>query len=384
MMIDESSAYLSRGNDVGIATRDGVQPVVDNTRIGVSRGLRDWLLAQQTSFAFTSYQSGRLVLVGAMPNGTVSIHQQQYDRVMGLCWARRQLFVATRLHVLRLVDVAGSAQLPPSAFDVALMPRVSHATGNIDVHEMAVDASDRLIMVNTLYSCLCILDERHSFRPIWKPSFISQLAPEDRCHLNGLGMLDGRPKYVTAVSQTDVADGWHGKPLPRGVIIDVETNRVVTDELSMPHSPRSANGRIYALDSGRGFLVEVDPQTGGLSDVAFCPGFLRGLAITGHYAVVTVSKPRYGGFADLPIEAELNLRQGTPMCGVLIIDLRNGDIVEWVKIEGDVTELFTVALMPGVVCPMSVGLGSPEFPEVVTFEPNVSALDSPPRHSAIS
>ena len=373
-MIEESSAYSSRGPEVAPLPGTGLPPVADNARMGVSRGLRDWLIAQKTSFAFTSYQSGRLVLVGAMPNGTVSIHQQQYDRVMGLCWADRRLFVATRLHVLRFEDVAGSAQLPASEFDVALMPRVLHSTGNIDVHEMAMDSDGRLIMVNTLYSCLCTLDEKHSFRPIWKPKFISQLAPEDRCHMNGLGMLDGKPKYVTAVSQTDVADGWHGRPLPRGVIIDVETDRVVTDELSMPHSPRVANGRIYALDSGRGFLVEVDPQTGKLSDVAFCPGFLRGLAITGNYAIVTVSKPRYGGFTDLPIEAEMNLRQGTPMCGVLIIDLRNGDIVEWVKIEGDVTELFTVVAMPGVTCPMSVGLGSPEFPEVVTFEADIKSL----------
>ncbi|MBW8777490.1 MAG: TIGR03032 family protein, partial [Stenotrophomonas sp.] len=218
---------------------------------------------------------------------------------------------------------------------------------------------------------LATLDPTHSFRPIWKPSFISQLAPEDRCHLNGLGMLDGRPKYVTAVSQTDVADGWHGKPLPRGVIIDVETDRVVTDEVSMPHSPRAVNGRIYALDSGRGFLVEIDPATGKLTDIAFCPGFLRGLAIVGDYAVVTVSKPRHGGFTDLPIEQEMNLRMATPMCGVLVVDLRHGEIVEWVKLEGDVTELFAVEPLPGIVCPMSFGLGDADFGDAITFDPQI-------------
>jgi uncharacterized protein (TIGR03032 family) len=187
-------------------------------------------------------------------------------------------------------------------------------------------------------------------------------------------MVDGRPKYVTAVSQTDVADGWHGRPLPKGVVIDVETDRVVTDQVYMPHSPRAVNGRIYALDSGRGFLVEIDPESGKLSDVAFCPGFARGLAIHGDYALVTVSKPRHGGFADLPIEREMEVRLATPMCGVLIIDLKNGDIVEWVKFEGDVTELFTVELMPGVVCPMSLGLGTPEFDNAVTFDPAISPL----------
>src|SRR5579884_2015219 len=357
-MIDQmSSAYSSRARPQEATP----PPVIDDVKIGFSRGLRQWLVDNRTSFVVSSYQSGRLILVGAMNDGTVSIHQQRYDRVMGLCWASDRLYLAARQFVWRLEDVSGAAQQPESAFDVVLAPRDAHTTGNIDVHEMAVDQSGRLIMVNTLYSCLAMLDQRHSFRPIWKPPFISQLAPEDRCHLNGLGMLDGKPKYVTAVSQTDAADGWHGRPLPRGVVIDVETDRVVTDELSMPHSPRIVNGRLYALDSGRGFLVEVDIETGRLTDIAFCPGFLRGLAIQGNYALVTVSKPRQGGFTDLPIEREMNLRFGTPMCGVLIIDLRNGEIVEWVKIEGDATELFAVELMPNVVCPMSIGLGTLEF-----------------------
>lgn len=364
-MTDQSSSpYSYRSPPAEPAT-----PVLgEDVRIGVSKGLRQWLLDNRTSFAVSSYQSGRLILAGAMDNGTVSIHQQRYDRVMGLCWTPNRLYLAARQFVWRLEDISGAAPQPASPFDVVLAPRNAHATGGLDVHEMSVDADGRLIMVNTHYSCLATLDQTYSFRPIWKPSFISQLAPEDRCHMNGLGMLDGKPKYVTAVSQTDVADGWHGRPLPRGVIIDVETDRVITDELSMPHSPRVVNGRLYALDSGRGFLVDVDIKTGRLSDIAFCPGFLRGLAIHGNYALVTVSKPRQGGFTDLPIEGEMNLRFATPMCGVLIIDLRNGDIVEWMKIEGDATELFSVELMPNVVCPMSIGLGTPEFDNSVTFE----------------
>lgn len=367
MIDDSSSPYSSRA-----ARPDTAAPqVAEDVRIGVSKGLRQWLLDNRTSFAVSSYQSGRLILVGAMDNGTVSIHQQRYDRVMGLCWSSNRLYLAARQFVWRLEDISAAAQQPATSFDVVLAPRDAYTTGNIDVHEMAVDADGRLIMVNTLYSCLATLDQTHSFRPIWKPKFISQLAPEDRCHMNGLGMLDGKPKYVTAVSQTDVADGWHGRPLPRGVVIDIETDRVVTDELSMPHSPRAVNGRLFALDSGRGFLVEVDIETGKLVDIAFCPGFLRGLAIHGNYALVTVSKPRQGGFTDLPIEREMNLRFATPMCGVLIIDLRNGDIVEWVKIEGDATELFTVELMPDVVCPMSIGLGTLEFDNAITFEEEI-------------
>jgi uncharacterized protein (TIGR03032 family) len=186
------------------------------------------------------------------------------------------------------------------------------------------------------------------------------------------------------VSQTDVADGWHGRPLPKGALIDVESDEVVTDELWMPHSPRVADGRLYALDSGRGFLVHVDRDTGKVTDIAFCPGFLRGLEIVGDYALVTVSKPRHGGFEGLPIDAEMKLRHATPMCGVLIINLNTGEIVEWLKLEGEITELFTLALMPGVKCPMSIGVTTPEFLRAITFDPEMKPLDAPEARSPAS
>ena len=348
-------------------------PAPDNTTIGVSRGLRNWLVANDTSLAVSSYQSGRLLLVGAMPNGNVSVHQQTYTRAMGLCWSSDHLFLASRTEIWRLENVLRTGELKDSSFDAQLVPRSIHFTGDIDVHEIAMDGEGELVLVNTLHSCLAALDRVHSFRPIWKPPFISELAPEDRCHLNGLGIVNGKAKYVTTVGQTDVADGWHGRPLPKGVVIDVETNEIVTDNLSMPHSPRVANGKLFALDSGRGFLVEIDPGTGAIRDVSFCPGFLRGLTIVGQYALVTVSKPRYGGFEGLPIEAEMTRRRATPMCGVLIIDMGTGEIVEWLKLEGDVQELFTVELMPGVKCPMSVGAATLEFGETITFDPEIAS-----------
>jgi uncharacterized protein (TIGR03032 family) len=269
----------------------------------------------------------------------------------------------------RLENILPEGMIAQGRFDLSLMPRRTFITGDIDVHEVAADAEGRPVFVNTSYSCLATVDPVHSFRPIWKPSFISELVREDRCHMNGLGMVEGKPKYVTAVSQTDVESGWHGRPLPKGVIIDVETDRVVTDQLSMPHSPRQdVDGKLYAVDSGRGFLVEVDKSSGELRDVAFCPGFLRGLALINGFALVTVSKPRYGKFEEMPIVEGLIERNLDPICAVLVIDLAQGAIVEWIRLEGDVQELFTVELMPGVVCPMSVGPQTEEFPETITFD----------------
>ena len=53
--------------------------------------------------------------------------------------------------------------------------------------------------MNTLFSCLAGLDSRYSFVPRWRPPFISALAAEDRCHLNGLAMVDGdAPAFLVA------------------------------------------------------------------------------------------------------------------------------------------------------------------------------------------
>ena len=83
------------------------------------------------------------------------------------------------------------------------------------------------MFVNTLFSCLATLSETHSFAPLWQPPFVSRLAAEDRCHLNGLAMRDGEPRYVTAVAATDVADGWREQRRDGGVVIDVATGEIV-------------------------------------------------------------------------------------------------------------------------------------------------------------
>jgi uncharacterized protein (TIGR03032 family) len=63
--------------------------------------------------------------------------------------------------------------------------------------------SGRPVFVNTLFSCLATVDEQVSFRPVWQPRFVTALRPEDRCHLNGLAMQEGRPRFVTAAGMTD-------------------------------------------------------------------------------------------------------------------------------------------------------------------------------------
>lgn len=337
------------------------------TNITVSRGFGGWLRAHGTSLAFTSYQTGQLFLVGSHPNGTVSFNQQNFQRAMGVCWMPGRLYLGSLFQLWRLENMLRPGEIGNQAFDAVLVPRNAQTTGDIDIHEVGIDNDGRVVFVNTKYSCLCTLDLTHSFRPIWKPSFISKLAPEDRCHLNGLAMDQGRPRYVTAVSRSDVLSGWRERRHEGGVLIEVETNRVVTDQLSMPHSPRVVQGALYALDSGRGQIIRVDPQTGGKTDIAFCPGFLRGLAIHDGHAIVTVSKPRNGTFKGLLLDGEIKARDADPWCGIMIVNLQSGDIVEWIRLEGHITELFDIAALPGVRCPMALGPGTTEIQSSITF-----------------
>lgn len=321
----------------------------------------------RTSLAFTSYQSGQLFLVGLLPNGSVSFNQQNFVRAMGICRDGDRLWLGSLYQLWRLENMLRPGEHGNGSFDTVFVPREGRTIGDIDIHEIGILADGQPIFVNTKYSCLATLDPVHSFRPYWRPPFISKLAAEDRCHLNGLAMVDGRPAYVTAISQTDVLSGWRARREAGGVIIEVESGRIVTDQLSMPHSPRVANGTLYALDSGRGQLISVDPETGEKTDIAFCPGFLRGLAIHNNFAIVTSSKPRDGNFRDLELQRELARRDGEAWCGIFVIDLRTGDLAEWIRLEGDIAELFDVSALPGRNCPMSLGVGSNEVRSTITI-----------------
>jgi uncharacterized protein (TIGR03032 family) len=353
------------------------QPAADQTRISVSRGFGSWLSRNRCSLAFTSYQTGQLFLVGVLPGGQVSFHQQNYVRAMGVHANAARLYVGSLFQIWRLENVLAPHERANGDFDRLYVPRNAQTTGDIDVHELAVDRSGRVIFVNTKYSCLATPSITHGFKPLWKPPFISRLAAEDRCHLNGLAMQDGAPAYVTAVSRSDMINGWRDRRHEGGVLIDVRGDRIVTDQLSMPHSPRVAQGGLYLLDSGRGMLVRVDPESGAREDIAFCPGFLRGLAIHNGYAMATVSLPRDGAFAGLALQDELKKRDGEPWCGICVVDLRSGDLVEWIKLDGAIKELFDVAVIPDALCPMALGVSSPDIQSLISFEPEFGPLQPP-------
>jgi uncharacterized protein (TIGR03032 family) len=342
-------------DDTTVAPDAGAGPAEPPTRAvryEYSRGFAPILSGLRTSLLVSTYQAGKLVTVGVRDGGlTFSFHN--FERAMGVAVRHDRLAVGSRAQVWFL-DAAPALVPrldPPGRHDACFLTRSSRYTGEIQGHELAW-AGDELWAVNTAFSCLCTLHPDHSFEPRWRPPFVSTIAPEDRCHLNGLAMVEGKPRYVTVLAETDAPQGWRPVKATGGCLIDVPSGETVARGFAMPHSPRVHGGRVWVLHSGTGRLVVVDPATGRYDDVAELPGYTRGLAMAGPYAFVGLSKIRETStFGGVPI-AE---RRDALKCGVGVIDLRSGRLAAHLEFVAGVDEIFDVVTLPGSLDPLLSG-----------------------------
>ncbi|MCB1877153.1 MAG: TIGR03032 family protein [Chromatiales bacterium] len=337
--------------------------------IAASRHFAAWLLEQQASLAFTTYQTGKLFLVGVKRSGRISYFSRNFSRAMGVWSDGQTLWLGTRYQIWRLVNFLAPGQRHDGEYDRLYVPLAGYTLGDIDIHDVTQLADGSPIFVNTLFSCLAGLSTTKSFTPLWRPPFISALKPEDRCHLNGLAADEQGPAFVTSVSRSDVAGGWRQRRSDGGLIMDVRNNEVIAEGLSMPHSPRLHQGRLYFLESGTGHLCRLDTDSGALEQIAFLPGYVRGLAFVGNYAVVTSSKIRSeNGLSGLALDRLLNERGADARCGVFVVDLRSGSLMHWIGIEGVMSETFDIAVLPNTRCPKALGFKSDEIERSIRVE----------------
>jgi uncharacterized protein (TIGR03032 family) len=326
------------------------------------------------SVLVTTYQAGKLVVLRSAGT-SVNTHFRDLPRPMGMAAdpTRLAVGVAQEIRQYRNMTPVCRRLDPPGRHDACYLARAAHLTGDIDIHEMAW-AGDELWFVNTRFSCLCTLNGVHSFVPRWRPPFVSALAPDDRCHLNGLAVapavglpspqqgegLSLAPRWVTALAAADTPQGWREHKKDGGVLMDVPSGEIVVRGLSMPHSPRWVGGRLWLLESGTGGVGHVDLAAGRYHDIAQLPGFTRGLDIYGGLAFVGLSQVRESAvFSGIPI-AERALAERN--CGVWVVDLRTGQTVAFLRFEDAVQEVFAVQVLPGL-----------RYPELAPEDPKLLA-----------
>jgi uncharacterized protein (TIGR03032 family) len=338
-------------------------------RCAASDSFQDWVSRCGGALAVTTYQAGKVALIGWDPaTRQVTLLLRQFQKPMGLAVQPpaasadgrvRRLALATRHELLLFADAPLLApdylETRQVRYDALYLPRAAYFTGDINVHDIAFDPAGRPWLCNTRFSCLASLSDEFSFVPKWKPPFVSDVVPEDRCHLNGLALgPDGQPKYVTCLGDTDAPGAWRANKAAGGVVVDVPANQVVLRGLSMPHSPRLRDGALWLLNSGAGELWRVDVARGTHDVVCALPGYLRGLCFIGpHHAAVGLCQVREKHiFGGLPVQQ----RHAKLLCGVAVIDLRSGAQAGLFEFTAGAQELYDVQFLPGVHRPMIVNL----------------------------
>lgn len=337
-------------------------------QVEASPGFAGWLREQDVSLAITTYQIGKVFLVGAEDAGRLNVTERTFERCLGIASQGGSLHLAGLNAIYRFENVVPAGE-NLEGYDAVYVPQVAWYTGDVFAHDIAPLASGRPVFVNTLFSCLATVDEAASFRPVWQPRFISRLAPQDRCHLNGLAAdpVTGGPAYATAAAETDTPRGWSERRVGGGVVLDVGSGEVACAGLTMPHSPRLHDGRLYVLNAGTGELGLVDTQAARFHPLAFLPGFARGLALHRGHALVGLSLPRANEvFAGLPLEDRLKAENQPAICAVAVVELASGRVLHWMRLGGVVRELYDIAILPGARRPMLIGLAQSQFNRLIT------------------
>lgn len=309
-----------------------------------SENLGPLFAALGISVLVSTYQAGKLIVLRHQ-DGRLNTHFRHAPKPMGIAVADGQFAVGLTGEIQFYENVKENCVKldPPDRHDACFVPRYTHNTGDIDIHEMAFAPDGRLWFINTRFSTLCTLQDSSSFTPAWRPPFISAYEPEDRCHLNGLAMMNGQPRYVTALGESDKRGGWRERKADGGVLIDLANNRTLVRGLSMPHSPRWHANQLWVCESGRGTLSKVDYATGAMTSFFEFPGFTRGLDFFGDYAFVGLSQIRESAiFSGIPITERADERN----CGVWIIDLRDASLAGILRFTEGVHEIFAVQVLP--------------------------------------
>ena len=322
----------------------------------------------------TTYQAGKLMML-RNDAGVLNTHFRNMSKPMGLARSGGKLAIGCSVDIWEFHNVPAvcsklndSDDYPTNEarHDSCFLPRRAHCTGDVQVHEMgwqqtAADGDhSELVFVNTAFSCLARRSEQNSFEPIWRPNFIKQLVPGDNCHLNGLAMKDGQPAFVTALGDKDQPGSWRENKRDGGILMDVSSDEIIARGLSMPHSPRWYNGKLWLTESGEGTIGTVDLDTGKYESIAKFPGFTRGLSFLGPLAFIGLSQVRESAvFSGIPLVQRLKEAEERT-CGVWVLNIETGETLGFCEFQDGVQEIFAVEVLPEM-----------RFPELINHDAKI-------------
>ena len=362
-----------------------------------SQGLPALLKELNISLIFTAYQAGRLILIRS-DGEKLDVEPIPVERPMGISTDKRRLTLGSFSQILTFVREDGliaqlkkpllpieedrtapriksekeqrleaanehsgvaqetdakEQQIIPGhrkqrhqavdqRVDACFIARSAHYSGMINTHDIAW-GNDGLWVVNSSFSCLCTVDPNWSFVPRWKPHFISELKPEDRCHLNGMALRDGKPAYATTFSKDDGPSMWRSAETFDGTLIDVAANRILIDGLVLPHSPRWHEKGVFYCNSGLGQICVYEPDTGNHSVLSEVPGFTRGMDIHGSILFVGLSRARE---TRVSRPTPLSRKSDITRCGISLIHVKTGEEMGSIRFPRNVDQIYDVAVIP--------------------------------------
>ena len=314
------------------------------------------------TIAISTYQAGKLIFLSPKDDSSLIQLPRTFEKPMGITEnvEKDKIALAAKDEIIvfsNSKDLAQHYPKSPGRYDALYMPRVTYHTGPLDIHDLSFGKEDQLYAVNTLFSSIIKIDDDYNFTPHWTPPFIDKLVSEDRCHLNGMAMKNGLPKYASAFNQGNSFQSWRERVTETGVIFDIDSNEVIVNNLAMPHSPRIFGGDLYVLLSATGELIKIDVNTGKYDVVVKIDGFVRGMSLHKDYLFIGLSKLRKNSstFGKLKFAEKAN------HSGIVIVHLPTGSIAGKITYHTSLDEIYDVHILANKIRPNIMNTINPNY-----------------------
>jgi len=320
------------------------------------------LLNLNCSIAISTYQAGKLIFISPKDADSLVQLPRTFEKPMGVAHDEHndKLALACKDEIIvfsNSKDLASHYPKSPNVYDALYMPRVTYHTGPLDIHDLSFGADGSLYAVNTLFSCIIKINDDYNFSPYWTPPFIDKMVSEDRCHLNGMALQNGIPKYATAFNQGNSFQSWRENITTTGVVFDIETNEVVADNLPMPHTPRLFNNELYVLLSATGELAKINLNTGKYDVIVKVDGFVRGMSLHKDYLFIGLSKLRKNSSTF----GKLDFAEKANQSGIMVIHLPTGSIAGKITYLSSLDEIYDVQILADKLRPNILNTITPDY-----------------------